>query len=158
MVSLRLVPLAVLAFAGCAQVDSPNPEIVLPDDYRTTFVEARSCRSTLEHASEVGAGAESAVVIKVRPEMADLFEAGGPFPEGALIIKEQYRDLQCTVANLVSYTAMKKQKAGYDPAGGDWSWYRMDERSHVLLSGKIATCITCHAVCGKTRDRTCVDP
>jgi hypothetical protein len=158
MASLRLPSLLLVALAGCAQVDSPNPQVVLPDDYRTTFVEARSCRSTVEHASEVGAGAESAVVIKVRPETMDLFEAGGPFPEGTLIITEQYRDLQCTADNLVSYTAMKKQKAGYDPAGADWAWFRMDERSHVLVSGKIATCLGCHAVCGKSRDRTCVDP
>jgi hypothetical protein len=147
---------AVVALSACAQVDSPNPEIVLPDDYRTTFVEARSCRSTLEHASEVGAGAESAVVVKVRPDQKDLFEAGGPFPVGTLIVKEQYRDLQCTA--LANYTVMRKQEAGYDPAGGDWSWYRLDDRSHVLVSGKIATCSSCHAICGKSRDRTCVDP
>lgn len=156
MLSRLFVVASLVISAGCAQVDSPNPEVVLPDDYRTAFVEVRSCRSTLEHASEVGAGAESAVVIKVRPEVMALFEAGGPFPEGTLIIKEQYRDLQCTA--LANYTAMRKQASGFDPSGGDWSWYRLDDRSHVTASGKIAACISCHAACGRTRDRTCVDP
>jgi hypothetical protein len=139
---------AVLAVAGCAQVDSPNPEVVLPVDYRTSFVEVRGCRPSLDHMT--------AIVVRTPPDLSEVYDRGPfPFPTGALLVKEQYRDPQCM--DLAEYNVMKKREEGYAPGGADWQWYRLDERQHVIESGKIARCASCHLSCGGPRDRACTD-
>jgi hypothetical protein len=142
--SLVVVALA----AGCAQVDSPNPEVVLPVDYRTTFVEVRGCRPSLDHMT--------AIVVRAPPDLTEVYDHGPyPFRTGALLVNEQYRDLQCM--DLAEYNVMKKREDGYDPAAADWQWYRLDDRQHVIESGKITRCASCHLSCGGMRDRACTD-
>jgi hypothetical protein len=141
--------LALVAAAGCAQVDDPNPEVVLPVDYLTSFTQVRACRPSLDHMT--------AIVVRVPPDLAGVYDEGPyPFPTGAFIVKEQYRDPQCL--DLTEYDIMKKRDAGYDSAGADWTWYRLDERQHLIESGKIARCASCHRSCGAARDRACTDP
>jgi hypothetical protein len=145
----RWFSLVAVALAACAQVDSPNPEMVLPVDYRTTFVPVRACRSSSDHMP--------AIVVFTSPEVAGIYDAGPyPFPRGALVVVEQYRDPGCM--DLGGYAVMKKREEGYDPANGDWQWYRMDERQQIKEAGKIVRCATCHANCGRTRDRVCAVP
>jgi hypothetical protein len=140
---------AVALAVGCAQVDSPNESRVLPVAYRTSFVPVRGCRPSLDHMV--------AIVIRTAPDVAHIYDQGPfPFPTGALVVKEQYGDMQCT--NLQEYAVMKKEEGGFDPAGGDWQWYRLDSRQHVVESGKIPRCARCHAQCGLERDRACADP
>jgi hypothetical protein len=144
------VPLvALIAATACAQVDNPNPEQVLPVDYLTSFVQVRGCRPSIDHMLSI--------VVRTRADLAGVYDEGPyPFPEGALLVKEQYRDGGCM--DLAEYAVMKKRESGYDPNGGDWQWYRLDERQHVVESGKIARCVGCHRACGAARDRACTDP
>jgi hypothetical protein len=149
LTAFRWFPLAVVVLAACAQVDSPNPEMVLPVDYRTTYLPVRACRSSLDHMV--------AIVVFTSPEVAGIYDSGPyPFPQGALVVVEQYRDTGCM--DLREYAVMKKREEGYDPANGDWQWYRLDQRQHVIETGKIARCATCHNDCGNTRDRVCAVP
>ncbi|QOV90486.1 cytochrome P460 family protein [Humisphaera borealis] len=46
---------------------------------------------------------------------------------------------------------MIKRPAGYDPAGGDWEYFYVAKGSDKVESGRIATCVRCHAG-GATRD------
>jgi hypothetical protein len=147
--ALPCLPLAALLVVGCAQVDSPNPEVVLPVDYLTSFVSVRACRPSLDHMT--------AIVVRVPPAVVPIYDQGPyPFPAGTLLVKEQYRDPQCM--DLTEYDIMKKRDAGYDAAGADWQYYRLDERQHVLETGKVPRCVSCHRSCGAARDRACTDP
>src|SRR4051794_26608224 len=122
----RWFPLALALAAGCAQVDSPNPEMVLPPDYRTSLVPVRSCRSSLYHMN--------AVVVLTSPTLVNVYN-GGPYPlaEGTLLVVEQYRDIGCM--DLAGDAGMKKQAQGYDPAAGDWEGDRPGQRRHVGGAG-----------------------
>ncbi len=143
--SLVLVP-ALLA--GCAQVDSVNPELVLPTDYRTHFVQVRGCRPSLDHMMSI--------IVRTPPNLALVYDDGPyPFPAGSLVVAEQYDDGLCT--SLTEYEVMRKEP-GYDAAGGDWHWFRLDSNLHILEAGKIARCASCHRDCGKTRDGVCAQP
>jgi hypothetical protein len=149
VIALRWLSLVAAVLGACAQVDSPNPEMVLPVDYRTTYVPVRACRSSLAHSM--------AIVVFTPPEVAGIYDAGPyPFPPGALVVVEQYRDPGCM--DLQEYAVMKKREQGYDPANDNWQWYRLDERQQVKETGKIARCVACHGNCGQTRDRVCADP
>ena len=148
---MRAWPVFVLvaAFAACAEVDSPVPAVVLPSDYRTTFVQVRGCRDSIDHGL-------TKVVVRVRPELVATYEGGPyPFPQGALLVKEQYGDSACQ--DLTSYTVMRKEAGGYFPAGGDWQYFNLDPYGTVQKDGKQATCASCHSVCGAKRDRACTE-
>jgi hypothetical protein len=148
---LALLPL-VLALSTCAEVDSPTPPMVLPGDYRTAFVQVRGCRGTIEH------GLDKSVVVRVRSEQAELYNAGPfPFPQGSLVVKEEYSDQGCT--QLFNYTIMRKEAPGFFPEVGDWQWFRLDSYGTLIQGGKLADCSHCHAtMCGSKRDYTCTEP
>ena len=83
-------------------------------------------------------------MIKVEPAAAELYERGPyPLPSGTLIIKEEFGDAGCT--DLLGWTLMHKQPAGYDPRFGDWRWQRLDPRGKVLEDGRLPRCASCHA-------------
>jgi hypothetical protein len=140
---LRLSACVLAAAAGamCAQVDLPDGDkSVLPSDYKATWVEVRDCESSIEHAPFY-------VRVRTAPDLADVYRSGPyPFPTGALIVKEQYRDARCV--QLDGYTAMKRQ-------GDGWRWYSLDMNGRVRDPGNVARCQSCHADCGKGRDGTC---
>jgi len=147
---VRLI-FAAVVLSACAEVDSPSPKVVLPSDYRTAFVPVRHCGPGNEH------GLGTYVVVRVRAEQAALYDKGPyPYAEGSLVVKEEYRDGQCT--DLSGYTAMRKEQSGYFSAGGDWQWFSLDPFGVVLKDGKQATCRACHEVCNRKdqRDFTCL--
>jgi hypothetical protein len=142
---LALVP-ALLA--GCAEVDSINPQLVLPTDYRTRFVQVRGCRPSLDHMMSI--------VVRTPPNLALVYDDGPyPFPADSLVVAEQYQDGSCM--SLFGYVVMKKEP-GYDPANGDWHWYVLDDNLHVQEGGKITRCTKCHRDCSKARDHVCAQP
>jgi hypothetical protein len=140
----------VVVGSACAEVDNPNPQMVLPGDYRTAFVQVRTCRNSVEHGLVN-------VVVRVRAEQKDLYEAGPyPFPQGSLVVKEEYRDSGCT--DLTGYTIMRKEAGGYFAEGGDWQWFTLDPLGTTLKDGKAPTCSHCHAACKPSRDFLCAQP
>ncbi len=63
----------------------------------------------------------------------------GTFPEGALLIKENYTDDK----KLFLITVMYKAK-GFNPAGHDWYWVKYKPDGEARLEGKVDACIDCH--------------
>lgn len=63
----------------------------------------------------------------------------GVFPDGALLIKENYTDDR----KVFLITIMYKAK-GFNPAGHDWYWVKYKPDGEVRLEGKVDACITCH--------------
>src|SRR5438045_6499698 len=109
---MRVAALALaIVLTTCAQVDSPNPQVVLPSDYRTAFVQVVNCANSVDHGL-------IDVVVRVRSEDVARYASGPyPFPKGSLVVKEEYRSQGCT--ELTGYTVMRKEDPGYFPDGGD---------------------------------------
>ena len=63
----------------------------------------------------------------------------GVFPEGSLLIKENYTDDR----KLFLITVMYKSK-GFNPAGHDWYWVKFKPDGEARLEGKVDACIDCH--------------
>ena len=63
----------------------------------------------------------------------------GIFPDGALLIKENYTDDR----KLFLITVMYKVK-GFYPAGHDWYWVKFKPGGDARLEGKVDACIDCH--------------
>lgn len=82
-----------------------------------------------------------------------------PFPVGAILLKEEYIDDQCS--DLDRFTAMKREPNGYAPGAGDWHWQRVNKDGSVELDGKLPSCSGCHQGCGVPpdgHDWTCAVP
>ncbi|MBI4584508.1 MAG: cytochrome P460 family protein [Planctomycetes bacterium] len=114
-----------------------GPEPILPADYRSSYVEVRNCRFSLEHGG---------VYIRVlaSPEAAlKYLENANPLPVGSVIVKEEYSDDHCEASELLRWRVMGKESPGFDPADGDWHWQWLTSRCEVVYDDK-KTCIGCH--------------
>jgi hypothetical protein len=151
---MRAAPLAlVVVLSACAEVDNPNPTVVLPEDYRTAFAQVQDCGNSIDHGF-------MDVMVRVRSTDVERYRNGPyPFTKGTLIVKEIYRGQGCV--DLFQYAVMRKEDAGYFPAGGDWQWFTLDAAGTVLKSGKEVSCASCHGSssgCGPGHDFSCPGP
>jgi hypothetical protein len=129
--------------AGCFQDSTPQHSTFLPLDYPKTWQVVRECRSVTDH--ELGYQRVLANATAAAPYLAGT----RPLSVGAALVGEQHDDPSCNT--LTGYYLMAKEQPGYDPAGGDWHWQRMDFNQRVLEDGHLATCSSCHA------KPTCID-
>lgn len=146
----------VLIVAACDadssenDTDSGTGEIsFVPSDFLTNYVEVRNCRFSIEHDS-------INIRVLTSSEHAAAFANGiYPFPDGTIIAKAEYDDINCT--ELLGVTAMRRLPTGSSPDTGDWEWQRLDaDGNPVSIDQK--TCAACHMGCTEGRDMTCTDP
>ncbi len=94
-------------------------EPIFPANYRDTFAVVRDCRLGIEHGG---------VMIRVLANSSALqpyLSLQDPLPLGTMVVKEEYSGTDCNLANLVSWSAMRKEAPGFDPVDGDWHWQRL---------------------------------
>jgi Cytochrome P460 len=134
-------------------VDGPPP--LFPADYGDTYVELRGCRHSLEH---------SLVQIRVMVEpqaVAPYDNHVDPFPEGSIIVKEEYNDSDEACADPIeNFTLMQKLAVGSSPDTLDWRWQKVTAARQVTDSDGRG-CINCHSDCGfppTGYDATCTMP
>ena len=143
LLALALVVVAALPL-GCGDDDEPTP--VFPEDYAATYVEVRDCRPSTEHD-----------FANVRV-LADPLAAGpyrdrdAPFPEGAVVLKEEYDlgDVSCE-GDVVRWTVMQRLAAGTSADTLDWYWQAVGPRRNVQSEDE-SRCIGCHTTCGEPPD------
>lgn len=114
-----------------------DAEPVFPPDI-SGWAEGRPCGFTHEHELRY-------VRVLVDAASEDPYReltADHPYPVGATLVKLEYDDEDCT--ELIGYTAMQKQEAGYSEVGHDWRWQRVTAEREVVEDGELETCITCH--------------
>jgi hypothetical protein len=142
--------------AGCGGDESLDP--IVPDDWETALVEARDCRLSVEHELEY-------VRLFISPEWAAHFDAcveadsgcTEPFGEGALLVKPQYADADCT--DLLRVTASLRETAAAAPGPDGWRWQEVTADGRVVLDGAPASCTHCHTLCEGSYDLRCaMDP
>jgi len=64
----------------------------------------------------------------------------GKFPQGSIIVKENYNSDK----TLAAITVMYKDK-GYNPQAGDWFWVKYKPDGTASAQGKVKGCIKCHS-------------
>lgn len=68
----------------------------------------------------------------------------GTYPAGSIVIKSKLATIDSKKAEL--FTVMQKMDAGYDVEHGDWKYFVVDgESNRQIASGRIDSCIECHA-------------
>ena len=94
-----------------------------------------------------GPHAHTAITIYMNDSAASTFTAANkPYPVGAIIVKEK----KASNSNLHPIQAhdgvggMIKRAPGYDPDHGDWEYFYFEDPTKIE-SGKIESCIQCHA-------------
>lgn len=82
-------------------------------------------------------------VYVTEPALKPMKTGTGAYPEGSLIIKQKYSDVDGTKTEL--FTVMRKMPKGYDAENGDWEYSVINSTASKLLSrGRTDSCIQCH--------------
>lgn len=154
---LAAVLLAAALLAGCGDGEAPDSggDVYFPADYAATYTEVRNCRPSGDHdLNTVRILADSAALEAYNSR-------NEPFPEGAVVLKEEYEfgDDTCS-GELVQWTVMKRLAEGSSPETLDWDWQSVD-RDRNVSSQNAGRCIGCHQGCGVAPDGyqgTCAVP
>lgn len=78
------------------------------------------------------------------------------YPEGTMLLKENFSVKEGKPGDAVSVTAMIKHAPGYDSGNGDWEYLQFDPQGKILLNGNsrdekvFESCAKCH---GNVADR-----
>jgi hypothetical protein len=80
------------------------------------------------------------VKIYVNPAALDAARAGEALPNGAIVVKENYKKDKETLA---AVTPMYRVR-GYDEDAGDWFWAKYGPDGKVMKAGQVKGCINCH--------------
>ncbi len=107
--------------------DSPYTEWRMWPDKKALYM------GTVPHGAllttYVNGGARKAVI-----------QGAGVMPNGAIIVKENYRPDKEMVAVTVMYKV-----AGQDPKNGDWFWAKYSPKGDIMVAGCAPMCIACHS-------------
>ena len=113
--------------------------------YAASYLEVRDCRRSPDHDLAY-------IRVLASPDAADAYTARTTsFPEGAIVLKEEHADPDCT--DLVRVSAMLREE-------GDWRWQQVDADGTVLEIER-ERCAGCHAACGVPpggHEGTCAEP
>jgi hypothetical protein len=144
--------LVIVALAACGGDDGEPPPF--PEDYASTFAEVRNCRNSIDHDL-------MRIRVLAAPDTKDAYLAKTAFPDGALLLKEEYSNSDPTCSGPIErFTVMQKLPVGSSPATLDWTWYELDGK-RKLETVDAQRCISCHTSCGKPPegfDGTCTMP
>lgn len=157
---MRRARVVVLAFvvAGCADEPrdpaAPGATVAFPSDYAATYTPQRECRKSGDHELDF------VRVLTDPTATAPYADRTTPFPDGAVVLKEQhdFSDLDCS-GPVVAWTVMVKHAAATGRLGWDWQRVSADRR---VLEANGSRCVGCHSTCTGTPevgyDFTCEDP
>lgn len=159
MIRLLMIPcllLCVSLLTGCQKQEEPGPSTstektaaALPDTDGRTLIELITTTQDYrqwpmfpgKEALYRGKHPHGAYLTTyVNPAaMAALENKKGQFPDGSIIVKENYSPEKELAAITLMY-----RRTGYNPEGGDWYWLKYAPDKTILAEGKIDGCINCH--------------
>ena len=150
--------LALSAFALAACSGPPTQEPVqtalFPADYADSYTLVRDCRKSGDHELDF-------IRVLTAPDATGPYtDRATPFPDGAVVLKEQYDVSDATCSGpIVQWTVMAKNGAATARLG--WSWQRVAPNRRVT-EANTARCYGCHEGCTGTPevgyDFTCTEP
>jgi hypothetical protein len=134
-----------------------TPEPVLVSAQLALYCRGVSQRDIAEAAKTSGPHSHTAVRIFMNDLASEAFKRGGAaYPVGAIVVKEKtgkrYFDEGSPRAALKTHDGvggMIKRERGYDAEHGDWEYFYFEDVAKVE-SGRIGSCVQCHAGAAKT--------
>lgn len=153
-----LLMTGLVALLAVACDDEPaGPEPVFSADWATAYVQVRDCRLSIEHELDhMRVLADPASAARYRRCVTPELPCNEPFPAGAVIVKAQYRDADCT--DLRRITAVRREPEAPAEAGG-WRWQAAGADGAVTEDGSLRSCVGCHRGCDPAYDLMCsMDP
>ena len=144
--ALGLAGLFVGACPGDDGGDDGGVEPDFPEGYDADYVEVRGCRGSGDHDLHN-------IRILVDPTGLSAYEERMmPFPEGAVVLKEEYDfgDTTCS-GEILQWTVMRKLAEGSSPETLGWAWQTVDAERRVVDEDE-PRCIGCHTSCGVPPD------
>ena len=126
---------------------------LFPADYADSYVEVRDCRMSIEHSKQVRILADPAA-------MAAYDGREEEFPEGAVVLKEEYEYGDDCTSEILQWTVMVRAATGTADDKLGWLWEEVDAERNVLETDGTG-CIDCHTDCGVPPDGyegTCAVP
>lgn len=136
-----LLLLLSLATSACGGDDDTSFEPLFPEDYATSYVEVRDCRTSSEHdLNKIRVLADPASSQAYLDRMEE-------FPVGAVLLKEEYdfADEDCS-GDIKQWTVMVRMPTDSSPDTLDWTWQEVGVAGNVE-SEDSPGCINCHASC-----------
>lgn len=123
----------------CASCGDHTP--IIPEDYAVTFTEGRNCRESVDH------DLENVHIFANALALDPYVNRNGPFPVGAMLVKEHYDwDDPTCAGDILQWTVMEKLMDGASPEHGDWRWQRVDRERNVVTQDD-GRCFACHVDC-----------
>lgn len=153
--------LALLLLPACPAeqpaAHDPDEAIAMAVEYATTLERLDAAPVMTQHLEGVGlagvwADPDSATIFRtLRPEQ---LEAGEPFPEGSILVKDNF-DAEGNPVDVLN--VMVKFEPGYNPAGNDWFFAAITREGEVILDiagkgGDVEFCRDCHQQLGANTD------
>lgn len=143
----------MLSLLVACSSSSETPDF--PADYKSSYTEVRNCRLSIDHDGEY-------VRVLASPSaLAPYMNRTDPFPDGAVVVKEQYARTDSTCSGAIQdYSVMMRVENGTAPLLPQWDWQHVDANRNVL-SEDIKRCTSCHADCanqGVGYAGTCEEP
>ena len=146
----------LVTFAACGGDDDgeadgrPANGVVFPADYETSYTEVRDCRQGTQHGPDIRVFASSSA-------RGPYEDRADPFPEGAVLVKEErFGNTDCT-GPITQWTAMIRLADGSSPVTLDWTWQQVDPDRSVV-GEDLPRCYECHVDCPDGYAGTCAPP
>lgn len=152
-----VLAVSLVATNACSdptETPAPAAAALFPADYAASYVEVRDCRKSGDHELDF-------VRVLADPDALGPYQdRTSPFPDGALVLKEQYDvgDDGCT-GPILEWTVMRRDGAASERLGWDWQRVGADRR---VRESNGSRCLTCHASCTGPPEvgyaSTCAEP
>jgi hypothetical protein len=133
------VLLACVGVSSACGSDGPDHRVPFADDYASSYVEVRDCRRSGDHNLNF-------IRVVAPPDIAAVYQGRtDPFPDGAVVLKEEYDFADDTCAGPVTrWTAMVRDESASDTLG--WTWYDVAADRRVVSLDQ-PSCYGCHSAC-----------
>jgi hypothetical protein len=136
-----------------AKLTSMTPKPVFVNPELAMLCRGASQKEVETAAKTLGPHAHTSVRIFMNDQAAEAFKQKSPtYPVGSIVVKEKqglqywgpngFRDKTSKTHSGVG--GMIKRAKGYDPDHGDWEYFYFEDAAKIE-SGKIASCVQCHA-------------
>lgn len=142
--------------AGYAKYEKITPEPVYVNPVLAMLCRGASKQEVEKARGKHGPHANTAVVIQMNALAANAFNADlTHYPLGSVIVKQKSilgyvgEDGKAVRPADNGVGGMIKRQAGYDPAHGDWEYFYFEDPAKIE-SGRIASCVQCHATAKAT--------
>jgi len=124
------------------QMEATTKKPVYVDPVLATMCKTASPEQIEAARKRSGPHTMSAVMIYMNPPAADAFwHKSAPYPVGSVVVKEKSGAGERSDAGV---GGMIKRAPGYDAANGDWEYFYFEDPAKID-SGRIASCVQCHA-------------